>query len=93
VIAYWNYHCNGGNKLITVQEYSRRTIIKNIPTRKVAIIIQTILNNQNTQQNMIRETENIISHIVLPQNYFQFNIDYYKQEGLAMGAPSSAYPG
>jgi hypothetical protein len=42
---------------------------------------------------MIKETEYIIRHTVLPQNYFQFNNDYYKQEdGLAMEAPSSANP-
>jgi hypothetical protein len=61
----------------------------NIPTKGVTTIIQTILNNQNTQQNTIKEIENI-THTILSQNYFKFNNDYYKQEeGLAMGAPSS----
>jgi hypothetical protein len=58
----------------------------NIPTKRVT----TILNNQKTQPNTIKEINNI-THTVLSQKFFEFNNDYYKQEaGLAMGAPSSA---
>jgi hypothetical protein len=59
----------------------------NIPTKEITIIIQSILEKQNMQENVIKE----IMHTVVSQNYFRFNKQYYKQaEGLAMGAPSSA---
>jgi hypothetical protein len=61
----------------------------NIPTRRATTITHTILKNQNSQQNIIRETENI-TYTILSQNYFQFNNYYRHEEGLAMGAPSSA---
>jgi hypothetical protein len=59
----------------------------NIPTKETTIIIQSMLENQNMKENVIKN----IMHTVLSQNYFQFNKQYYKQAGgLAMGAPSSA---
>jgi hypothetical protein len=65
-------------------------MLTNIPTKRISSIIQTLLKHHNTQQNRIKEIINITS-TVLSHSYFKFNLDCYQQEeGLAVGAPSSA---
>jgi hypothetical protein len=64
-------------------------IYANIPTKRIASIIHPVLKHHNTQQNTIKEIINI-TNTILAHNYFNFNKDCYHQEGLAMGAPSSA---
>ena len=61
----------------------------NIPTRKATTITQNhIKKSEHTTKHNQRKKK---TYTILSQNYFQFNNDYYRQEeGLAMGAPSSA---
>jgi hypothetical protein len=62
----------------------------NIPTQRITSIIQILLKHHNTQQNTVKVIINI-TNTVLSCNYFKFNKDCYQQEeGLEMGAPSSA---
>jgi hypothetical protein len=62
----------------------------NILTKGIVSIIQTILKDQNIQQNKIKQMINIIN-IILWHNYLNFNNDGYQQEeGIAMCAPFSA---
>jgi hypothetical protein len=63
-------------------------MLTSIPTEKVSTIIQTILNNQNRMKQSKKQKT---THIVLSQNYFRCNNDYYKHEEiLAKEALSSA---
>jgi hypothetical protein len=62
----------------------------NVPTKRILIIIQTILKYRNIKQNKIKEIVNItintLLHIYLNLN----NYCYQQEEGLAMSFPSSA---
>jgi hypothetical protein len=62
----------------------------NIPKTEIINIINNIIHNiQGIKTNMHKEIIHILE-IIMEQNYFQFNQEYYKQiDGLAMGAPSS----
>jgi hypothetical protein len=59
----------------------------NIPTTQITDIVKTCMNNNNINEDVKTEIENLIN-IIIEQNYFQFNNKYYKQKGLAMGAPA-----
>jgi coproporphyrinogen III oxidase-like Fe-S oxidoreductase len=62
----------------------------NIPTSTVVKIIRDTLTKEENPPATIQEINTVIK-IILEQNYFQHNNQYYKQkEGLAMGAPSSS---
>jgi hypothetical protein len=78
------------NKDTRICSFDISNMYTSIPTNNIINIVRTILKHQNTQQNTINEIINIINTI-LSHNYFQFDNAYYRQdEGLAMGAPSSA---
>jgi hypothetical protein len=62
-------------------------VYTNIQAKNVTIIIRNVLNNHTTKQNTVTEIVNI-APTILSQNYFQFTNEFYRQEGLAMGAPS-----
>jgi hypothetical protein len=77
------------NEDTRICSFDIKNMYTNIPKSDTLNIIKNITNrNQNTiNQNELLETLKII----MEQNYFQFNQQYYKQtEGLAMGAPTSA---
>jgi coproporphyrinogen III oxidase-like Fe-S oxidoreductase len=60
----------------------------NIPTSTAVKIIRDTLTKEENPPAIIWEINTIIK-LILEQNYFQHNNQYYKQkEGLAMGAPS-----
>jgi hypothetical protein len=60
----------------------------NIPQQDATLIIHNILLNYN--ENIANNIQNMLQ-IILQQNYFQFDNQYYKQNiGLVMGAPTSA---
>jgi hypothetical protein len=87
-----HYRLNKFYTYTRTQQCVRSTYPICVPTylQKITIVIQSILENQNTQEYVIKQIKNIM-HTVLSQNYFRFNKQYYKQaEGLAMGVPSSA---
>jgi hypothetical protein len=62
-----------------------------IPKRDIINVINSILES-NTKVHTNNQNEIIqILQIVVEQNYFQFEKQYYKQtDGLAMGVPTSA---
>jgi hypothetical protein len=63
----------------------------NIPTNELKDIITNILNNDHYTSKKEKEEILNILDIILEQNYLQFNNQFYKQnEGLTMGAPTSA---
>jgi hypothetical protein len=53
-------------------------------------IIHYVIKNSRIHYRFITETQNLL-HIILEQNYYQYNNCFYKQtEGLDMGAPMSS---
>jgi hypothetical protein len=79
---------------ITINENTRicsfdtKDMYTNIPQQDATHIIHNILQNYN--ENVANNILNMLQ-IVLQQNYFQFDNQYYKQNvGLAMGAPTPA---
>jgi hypothetical protein len=61
----------------------------NIPLNILTNIIRNTLSKEEFPQVIIYEIDRI-TRLVLEQNYFQHNKIFYKQKGLAMGAPSSS---
>jgi hypothetical protein len=63
----------------------------NIPRNSLISIINNILQyNYEIEEKTKAEIIHILKNIS-DQNYFQFDLEYYKQnDGLAMGAPTSA---
>jgi hypothetical protein len=62
----------------------------NIPVTEVQNIIKEIVNNDNHTPKKKQELVTLLN-TVLEQNYLQFNDQFYKQnQGLVMGAPTSA---
>jgi hypothetical protein len=63
----------------------------NIPQAEIINIINNIIQNiQGIETNVQKEIIHILE-IIMEQNYFQFNQEYYKQvDELAMGAPTSS---
>jgi hypothetical protein len=54
-------------------------------------IINNILQNNHEIEDKIKTEITHTLKTVIDQNYFQFDLEYYKQnDGLAMGAPTSA---
>jgi hypothetical protein len=63
----------------------------NIPRKEVINITNNILENNVEIEASTREEIIFIMGIIMKQNYFQFDQQYYEQtEELAMGAPVSA---
>jgi hypothetical protein len=60
----------------------------NIPIREFTDIIKNILDNKNTTEKN-KELKTLLNTII-NQNYSQFNQYYKKEDGLEMGAPTSA---
>jgi hypothetical protein len=64
----------------------------NVPTDEVLHIFDLLCEQQSIGENVKKDLRSLIK-IVLEQNYFQFNNDFYSQEtGLAMGSPTSSIP-
>jgi hypothetical protein len=61
----------------------------NIPSNTLTNIIRNTLSKEEIQQVIIYEIDRI-TRLVFEQNYFKHNKIFYKQKGLAMGAPSSS---
>jgi hypothetical protein len=62
-----------------------------IPTRELINIIKGILDRNNNTSDKQKQEIMTLAHTIIDQNYLQFNNQYYKQDnGLAMGAPTSA---
>jgi hypothetical protein len=62
----------------------------NIPRNEIINVVNTILENLKTETNVQKEIIKLLG-IVIEQNYFKFDQEYYKQtDGLAMGAPTSS---
>jgi hypothetical protein len=63
----------------------------NIPKSNLINVINNVLHNNQEVEDIIQtEIINILKTIT-DQNYFQFDLEHYKQcDGLAMGAPTSA---
>jgi hypothetical protein len=63
----------------------------NITKTEIINIISNIIHNiQGIETNVHKEIIHILE-IIMEQNYFQFNQEYYKQiDGLAMEAPTSS---
>jgi hypothetical protein len=57
----------------------------NIPTK----IIYKILEKQEMPVEIVQEITKL-TNLILDPNYLKHNNQYYKQEGLAMGAPTKA---
>jgi hypothetical protein len=79
---------------ITINENTRicsfeiKDMYTNIPQQDTTHIIHNILLNYN--ENIAHNIRNMLQ-IILQQNYFQFDNQFYKQNmGLAMGASTSA---
>jgi hypothetical protein len=63
----------------------------NISVVKLKTIISEILNNGNETPTIEKQELEILLTATLEHNYMQFNDQFYNQnEGLAMGAPTSA---
>jgi hypothetical protein len=63
----------------------------NIPISETKHIISEVLNNDNETSTVEKEELEILLNTIFEHNYMQFNDQFYKQnEGLAMGAPTSA---
>jgi uncharacterized coiled-coil protein SlyX len=63
----------------------------NIQRKEVTNIINNILENNIEIETNTREEIIFIMSVIMKQNFFQFDQQYYEQtEGLAMGAPISA---
>jgi hypothetical protein len=63
----------------------------NIPRKDIINITNNILENDIEIQSNIQNEIIYIKNIIMKQNYFQFDKQYYEQtEGLAMGAQTSA---
>lgn len=83
-------------KDITVTENTKlysfdiNNMYTNIPIKNTIDIIQKTLLIKNENKNFIKELTCVINTI-LSQNYFKYNNNIYQQnDGLAMGAPTSA---
>jgi hypothetical protein len=61
----------------------------NIPTPTISSVIYEVLKNQAIQMEIIQEITEL-TKTISDQKYFCYYQQYYKQEGLAMGAPTSA---
>jgi hypothetical protein len=62
-----------------------------IPVSETKYIISEILNNDNETPTVETQELEILLNTIFEHNYMQFNDQFYKQnEGLAMGAPTSA---
>jgi hypothetical protein len=62
----------------------------NIPETEIANIVNNVIENHGIDKNTQKEIMQILG-IVLEQNYFQTDQEFYKQtDGLAMGAPTSS---
>jgi hypothetical protein len=62
----------------------------NILKNGIIHVVNTKLEKLGTETNIQKKIMQILG-IVIEQNYFQFNQEYYKQtNGLAMGAPTSS---
>jgi hypothetical protein len=67
-----------------------KNMYTNIPQQELLSIIHEAMKNNYTQSEHINEIMSLVK-IILNQNYFQHNNQTFKQQdGLAMGAPTSA---
>jgi hypothetical protein len=63
----------------------------NIPTSELKYIIKNIVDQNHNMSNIENDELLNLLNFILEQNYFQFKNQFYKQnDGLAMGAPTSA---
>jgi hypothetical protein len=63
----------------------------NIPTSELRNIIKNIVDQNYCMSNVEKDELLSLLNLILEQNYFQFKNQFYKQnDGLAMGAPTSA---
>jgi hypothetical protein len=78
------------NKDIRLCSFDISNMYTNIPTNDMINIVRAALKHHNIRQKISDEIINI-TNTILSHNYFQFsNTCYRQEEGLAMGAPSSA---
>jgi hypothetical protein len=78
------------NENIKLCSFDIVNMYTNIPITETTNIIHDILdNNIHTPTQTIHELKTLL-HTILGQNYVQFDNEYYQQDGLAMGAPTSA---
>jgi hypothetical protein len=70
--------------------YDIKNMYTNIPQNDVICIINNLLINNNTPEDQKREIITLVQ-VILNQNYLKHNnYQYTQNEGLAMGAPTSA---
>jgi hypothetical protein len=63
----------------------------NIPTSELKNVIKNIVDQNHNMSNIENDELLNLLNFILEQNYFQFKNKFYKQnDGLAMGAPTSA---
>jgi hypothetical protein len=66
-------------------------VYTNIPRKEIINISHNVLENNIENEASTRKEIIHIMRIIMKQNYFKFDQQYYEQtEGLAMGAPISA---
>jgi hypothetical protein len=82
-----NIRTNGNHKLITLDI---KDLYVNLPVQGI-IQITKFWFNKNSCDNTITEQTLHIFEIILKQNYFQYNGQYYQPDkGIAMGSPTSS---
>jgi hypothetical protein len=91
------YHLTQSLKNTTINENTKlcsfdiKNMYTNILTNELKYIITNISNNDHYTSKEEKEELLYILDMILKQNYLQFNNQFYKQnEGLTMGAPTSA---
>ncbi|PNF38136.1 hypothetical protein B7P43_G14608 [Cryptotermes secundus] len=62
----------------------------NIPINDTVLVTNKLLKDNHTDKNIIKEIMSIL-RMILNQNYFQYNENFYKpRSGIAMGSPLSS---
>jgi hypothetical protein len=78
------------HKNIKMCSFDIKNMYTNIPLNELTNIIHTTLTRNNIPNDYKKEIMTLVN-VTLQQNYFQHNDELYTQnEGLAMGAPTSA---
>jgi hypothetical protein len=78
------------NTDIRICTFDIKNMYSNTPTCELIKIITNIANSNCIQDYIIKEIK-LLTKLIIKQNYFELNSNFYLQsQGLAMGAPSSA---
>jgi hypothetical protein len=83
-------HFSAFLKLFCITWYHFILLFLGIPKKDIKNTVYNITKNNNGFEEKTKKEITHILEIVLEQNYFQFDREYYKQtDGLAMGVPTS----